>query len=64
MLSFPPEHIFNIKFHLLGQPDDYGGYQAENCLHMWESSGQWNDISCNITQNPQATMCEKLVSCV
>jgi hypothetical protein len=63
MLSFSPEHIFNIKFHLPGQPDDYGGYQTENCMHMWENSGQWNDIRCN-TLYSQATMCEKLAPCV
>jgi len=40
------------------------GPQSENCMHMWQDQGQWNDIGCNSLSEPQDTMCEKLVACV
>ncbi len=45
-------------------PDDMHGPQSENCMHMWQDQGQWNDIGCNSLSEPQDTMCEKLVACV
>ena len=44
-------------------PDDFYGPQSENCMHMWQGHGQWNDLRCVTPSQPQSTMCEKLVSC-
>lgn len=44
-------------------PDDAYGPQTENCMHMWQNQGKWNDLRCISPGEPQSTMCEKLVSC-
>jgi hypothetical protein len=46
----------------LGLPDDYFGPLSENCMHMWQNEGEWNDLSCLSTL--QATMCEKIVTLI
>ena len=35
----------------------------ENCLHMWLDIGKWNDLNCDVTYVPQATICEVLYGC-
>ena len=44
-------------------PDEMYGPQSENCMNMWLDQGQWNDLRCISPDEPQDTMCEKLVSC-
>ncbi len=51
-----------ISFWSDGEPNDKFGHE-EDCVHMWKDDGTWNDKDCNFTYEPQATMCEKIISC-
>jgi hypothetical protein len=50
------------SFWTAGEPNDSSGH-LEDCVHMWKDLGEWNDKECNFTTNPQATMCEKIITC-